>query len=530
MIVSQTQIDFSGGMNLLAADINLGSSEYQKGFNFRSRDDGLVAIKAPTKDTTAPAGKKQDIISFDNLIIIFNSGEAWYKDLTNSTAIWNKITGISLNPAVEFIYAEAVPVSKMNYVRQLQATSQINGSSLDTSINLTTAQINATPAGLICQDGISQPSIIFPNGTGRKIKTYEQWTASDREYVPVMTLMKYHQDILFGLAPDGVTLLRSVSGRPLDFVVNVDTKGNKGGKAETTAYSAGVNQVVCLNALKTGELFVGTNRTCHPLDLNWDKTIFGEPTFNNNKQFSAGVINQHSFLDVLTDYTMIDKDGIRSFNGIFGLGNEGRNSLFSRNIAKALIGIYQNTGAAILFDNYAIYAINTIFGQVLAVFDTITQLWICFDQLNIGVIKKFAVANISSNPVLFAITDSDVYTLYTGTNRLTATLYTRAFAATVKTGGRLDGVYITLDGNTIEDSPSITQIVDNKEINTSARATTVDDSVDSLYYNFNGKARKGKKIQTKISWTNDAKLLEVDQELTVETPLTPSKQTAKNFR
>jgi len=287
-----TQVDFTGGMDLISPIENIGPTSYEKAFNIRARDEGLEAVKSYTKDD-APKGKKQGIFAFENFILLFNSGTAWYKDILSANPVWTKIQNFAMDTTVDYIYAEAVPVSKFNYERRLIDANRIDGTKLDTNVSFTTLQINATSAGLVCQDGISQPWLVLADGTARELQKYSDWSQSgQREYVPIMTKMKYHQDILFGLAPDGVTLYRSVSGRPLDFVVNIDISGNKGGMADTTSYNVGVNGVTALNALKTGELFVGTKRTCHPIDLNFDKTIFAEPTFLNKKSFAAGIINQ----------------------------------------------------------------------------------------------------------------------------------------------------------------------------------------------------------------------------------------------
>src|ERR1044071_7680228 len=107
--------------------------------------------------------------------------------------------------------------------------------------------------------------------------------------------MAYLNGILFIVSPDRKRLYRSVSGRPLDFVVNVTQSGDKGGNAETVSYAVSQEDITCLTPLNSGELFVGTIDGCFPLQLNYDSTIFQEPTFINKDGLSAGVINQWSF-------------------------------------------------------------------------------------------------------------------------------------------------------------------------------------------------------------------------------------------
>lgn len=533
MVIPFAQNSFAGGMNLLANDTAIGPNQYVRAQNVRNRDDGLEAVFDAEEDTTAPKGLKQGIFAYENYVILFNNGAAYVKDILVESSSWTKITDFAMSISAPYIWAEAVPASTFKYERKLQDASQINGTDLNTVVDITTGLINATSAALVCQDGSSQPWLIFSDGTAREAKRYDEWTKADREYVPIMRQMKYYPSgILFGVAKDGVTLYRSVSGRPIDFVVNVKRDGDKGGDADTVAYSPGVNQITALNVLKSGELFVGTKRTCHPLDLNFNKTIFAEPTFTNIKTFSSGVVNQHSFLDILTDYLMIDKDGIRSWDAIFNEGNEGRNSLFSRTLAKALANKIQGdaTSAAILFDNYAIFSIDTIYGYKLAIYDTLTQLWVSFDDFGIGAIKQFAIADQSSAPKLYAISSTKLYTLYSSSSRATATLYSRAADTSYPNlGTKLDSVYCTFDKSSTNDTAACTAIVDNVEKSTLNGKVYGDSGVDPVKFNFIGTAKRGKKVQAKLTWQNDSKLTQMNLLVQVNTPPASDKQITKTY-
>jgi hypothetical protein len=525
------QNDFSGGMNLLNNDTNIAINQYARAENIRNRDDGLIAINDKEEDTTAPSGKKQGIFAYEDLVVLFCGGRAYFKNILTSSP-WTQIANFALDPTIDYIYTEPVPISTFNFERKLQENTQINGTDLNTVIDLTNIEINGTAAALVCQDGLNPPWKILPNGTASQIQTFEQWTKSNREYVPIMRQMKYFAGILFGIAQDGIRLFRSVSGRPLDFVVNVKIDGDKGGAADTTAYSPGTNKITCLAALKTGELFLGTKRTCHPLDLNFSKTIFAEPTFNNTKTFAAGIVNNFSFLDILTDYTMIDTDGIRSWNAIFMQENEGRNSLFSRMISKSLNNIIQGaaTSAAILFDNYAIFSINTTFGYRLAIFDINSQLWVCFDDFGIGAIKQFAIADQSEFPKLYAITDTKVYTLYSSSSRARARVFTRAADSGMpQIGTKLTNVFLNFDASTVTDNPSVTPIVDNVEAATDFTRPIEIGGVSPLKYNLQGNVFQGKKVQAELSWQNDGKLTQLSLEVETKSPNTPFRQTNESF-
>lgn len=530
MPLEYVQTSFVDGMDLFNEDYSLGERSYGLAFNVRNRTAALTSIAGPVEDTAAPAGLKQGLYAFDDYIILFNNGAAYYKNVV-SDGPWTQISGFAMSIGAPYIYATAVPASKFNYSRKLQAADRIDGSSTETNIDITPDLISSTLAGLVCQDGVTQGYLITPDASARKLKTYDEWTPAAREYVPIMTRTKYINGILFGIAQDGVTIYRSVSGRPLDFVVSIDMAGNKGGDASKTAYNVSYSPITCLSSLNSGELFVGTLKSCHPVSFNYNRTIFAEPTFSNNREFAAGVTNHFSFIDILGDYCFIDLDGIRSYNAISSLQNEGRNSIFSRGISKAFEGIKQSTTtAAIVFDNYSIFAVNTIYGNVLAIFDNTRGIWVCFDDLDIAnPIKQFVVASQSASPVLYAITADKVYKLYKSPNELEAQVYLRSISSgRASFNIKLNKIYVALDGGTTEATVSSTQIVNNIVKETLTKPISVDENgeVDSVVFDHK-EAKQGWKIQPKISWQNEAQLNVVEAHGVVYTNQVTLKQRAQ---
>lgn len=503
------QDKFGGGMNLFEEDYALDAAQYGLAFNVRNRTAALSTVSGPIEDTSAPTGLKQGGYAFDDYVVLFNNGAAYYKNVVTDGP-WTQISGFALSTTAEFIYAEAVPASKFNNKRTLQG-NRIDGSSTETNVDVTTTVINTTEAGLVCQDGTNQPFLIKPDATARVLNTYNEWTTTEREYVPVMTRMKYMNGILFGVDRDGVSILRSVSGRPLDFVVNITTNGDKGGNARTTSYNVSYNPITCIDKLNSGELFVGTLKSCHPVEFNYDKTIFAEPTFLNRRTFSAGVVNHFSFIDILGDYCFVDIDGIRSYNAVSALQNEGRNGIFSSQIAKAFAGIKQSTTAAVVFDNYSIFAVTTIYGNVLAVYDNTRGIWVCFDNLGLDEpVKQFFVANQSSSPTLYAITASKVYKLYKSAEELEAQVYLRALISGNRNSIVVPDIACVFDGGTTQVSASVTQYVNNKEKNTVTRNIAVDEDGEVSPTVFKDPSPKqGWKIQPRIKWQNESKLAQV---------------------
>lgn len=521
------QNNFSGGMNLFDDDINLSLNEYGVAFNVRNRRTFLSGVKGPTEITDLPGGKKQGIYAFDNFILVFVNGSAYYKNVVTDAA-WTRIDDYIADPMADYVYAEAVPASDANFERILLDATQIEGTVTDQAVTRTNKTINGTPACLVCGTGTSDEMLIFPDGTARKANTYDQWNkATDREYVPRMKQRKFVNGILFGVHPDGRRILRSVSGRPIDFVVNVKADGDKGGNAETTAYSVGYDQITCLTSINSQKLLVGTSTRCFPLGLNYDKTIFAEPTFINIESFQAGITNQHSFLNVLrldgySDYFFVDTDGMRSLNATLQDQNEGRNSDFSSKIINALAQ-KQDVTAAIQFDNHSFFAIKTTYGYVVAVFDNLRQKWVCFDNYEIGAIKQFAIASQSTAPKIYAITEDKVYELFSG-DYLTSTLNPRATTnASPRNLLKLSDVYCVFGGSTVEADVEVTEIVDETERDTVTQQTSTD-SIDPLRFNFQGKSKIGWKIVPKVSWSDGSNLKILEATFENDTSQTPIKQ------
>lgn len=428
-IKALSQLDFRGGINQLDPDYAIGVNEYVYGFNVRSRNNVVETIKAPVKELRAPAGRKQGLYGFDRYLLLFNQGSAYYKDtsLPLTSQVWTYIPNLGLSPTVSRIYAQAVPATLTSYVRVLKDDDVVSGTTENPAAEQSNELvISGIPAGVVCQDGINQPRFIYIEGgvpICRRIQSYLEWNSTNREYVPVGAQMAYMNGILF--VASGSTLYRSVSGRPLDFVVNVDIDGNKGGDASTTAYATSFNDITCLAAMNSGELFVGTLDGCYPISLNYSSTIFGEPTFINNRAFSAGVVNHFSFVDLLDDYAFIDLDGIRSMNAISQLQNEGRVSLFSQRLGNIFVDILQTTDtcSAFIFDNYAYISVNTVYGNIVLVYDTVRKAWISFDSYGIGSIRQFAATKLNINPELYAITENYVYKLFSSDEYLQATFH-----------------------------------------------------------------------------------------------------------
>lgn len=523
-MVDKVQTDFGGGMNLFSHPTKLAENEYGISFNVINRTSALEPIKNDSEDTEAPVGLKQGIFAFDKYLLIFNSGLAFYREVDDTE--WTQIDDIFVNSEVNLVFTQAVPASTFNFKRKLDISKKVDGTSADTNVTSESTLITTTNSGLVVQDGINQPWFISPTAVATRLNRYGQYSNDNRSYVPIMRQMAYMNGILLGVAPDKKRILRSVSGRPLDFVVNVTKEGNKGGDAFTTAYAVGFDDINCLRPLNSGELLVGTARNCFPIEFNYDKTIFQEPTFLNRKPISAGVTNQDSFIDILGDYAFIDFDGLRSFNAVSLITNEGRNSVFSILIQDAFRDIKQvvEETAAIVFNNFAYFSVKTIYGNVIAIYDTLRQRWSSFIKVD-EPIKQFAIADVSENPTLYGITDTKVLKLFAASTYRESKVRFRAISPEAGSSEvKLQNVRAVFDKSLSPSTVTASEILNNrlrKSVNQTLAGGTPGiiypvtypvsyfggGVLDVVNFNFQQLGKTGWKLETELKWQNSAKLL-----------------------
>lgn len=452
------QDSFIGGMNLLGDDSRLKSNQYRVGFNLTNRYDQLDGVLQAVVDPALPAGIKQEMVTFGNYVIVFVAGNAWYRFYSDTG--WKQIESFRMSPSAPRYWTASVPVSITNYLR-LATVSTVVTTATNPAGGIQLASVVGAAAGnipgLLVQDNVNQPQFIFIGRDGvptsRTTQTFAQWSitftdatntkvatigglpADNREYVPIGNSMTWDDGILYITSQDGNSIYRSVSGRPLDFVVNVTNlladntttppfTQYGGGDASTTAYSVGVGGITCLRPLSTGGIFVAAGLACFAVTKNMTQnapTLFGEYTFIRTFLFISTCLSDRTIIDSLGDTRFIDLTGVRSFNAVMQQQNEGRNSDFTSTI-QAAFGpendpIIQDASfsACILFNNYEFYAVNTIFGFVLAKYDTKNGCWTSFDFQTSGIRIKILAKIELTIQRLYAIGEDDrLYTLYFG--------------------------------------------------------------------------------------------------------------------
>lgn len=419
----QIQSDFRGGLNQSIDPSQIADNEYYFLQNARVRTGSLRAIKGPVRQTDAPPGLYQGLRVVGNFLVLFCSGEAWYKDLSIPANNFTKLTPFLMDTTTPVIYSQLVPQSTFNQLRTAASPT-------DTPVLLNDYR-TGIPGALVVQDGINRPRLIFADGSTRLAGSYEDWSYPDaREYVPIGNQMCYADGILYLVSADSKSVYRSVTGRPLDFVIAVDNSGNKVADATGLSFAVDYNPITCIAAVpgnNNSAILVSTHLASYIVTPDFTDTLYGEPTFNQSPLFETGAQNQFSFTTLTGDACLTDAQGLRSFNSTTQISIASNNDIFSKNVYPFFTSVVQDTTATVNFDNYALFAVKTIYGYGVVVHDLIKQNFVSFDQYTgVGAIKQFAVAKVGFNYRLFCITDDNLlFELFASDSIETATVYSK---------------------------------------------------------------------------------------------------------
>lgn len=421
--------DFQGGMNRLDDSSKLLENQYPIAVNARTRYNVVEPIRSPLKQLQGlPSGLHQGVYAAGAIVLVFIGGKAYYKDFSNPASNYAQVAGLQMDANVANIFVEFVPASTINYVRKAASAPPDPNASITLG-----AQTAGSPQCAVVQDGINQPWIIESNGVARISKNYNEWTTNNREYIPIGKQMYYSgEGVLYIVSPDGGFIYRSVTGRPLDFVVAIDNTGNKAGDAVVTSHSVDFGAITCIRGLNTDQsaIFVSTAYRSYMVIPDFADTLFGEPKFSNVPLFATGALNQFSFIELLGDSAFISFSGMRSFNAVLQLKNEGKNAPFSAQISTFVADITQETPCAINSDDYALFFVKTIHGDCILVFDTLKAQWVAIDKLaGISGIKQFAEMKILGTRKLFFITPAGLYEYYGGSTFEEVGFYLGDFAS-----------------------------------------------------------------------------------------------------
>jgi len=437
MASSFVQSNFNAGLDMFSERTKLPEGAYPLLINGRSRFGKVRPINKPLLLTSGlPAGnvsRYQGLYGVGNFAMVFANGRCWVRDFSVAESIFSNVAGFQMSPGAHTLWLETVPASSINYGRKL--TSVASDVNPGNPTNFLNDLVNPSPQAAVIQDGILQPWIILSDGTARETSDYYGWqnNSTQREYVPVGKQMVYADGKLY--ITDGKQIFHSVSGRPLDFMVAIDDEGNKldpaeEGFASNVSHRVFYDNITCLARVSTeaGGFYVGSPTNSFLVVPDYSFTIYGEPTFTNKFVTNTGPLNQFSFLgDASGDSLLIDGSSIKSFNSILQFRNAGKNSPFSVPISSLFDGVTQDVTAAGQYDNYSMFALNTVYGPAVVWYDELREVWDAVDIYSdvTGSIRQFAEIQVNTGEriLLFLTTTGNIYQFGASSSVETCTLY-----------------------------------------------------------------------------------------------------------
>jgi hypothetical protein len=506
---------FKGGINQQVDGTKIDPEEYPLLINGRVRDNIIQPIRLPVEigsTSGVPNGKKQGCYAANYYVIVFNNGKGYIKDFRNSSSLFSLVPSMQMSSNVERIYACLIPSSSKNFTRSYYVDA-VTG---EKSNIIFGNAVNGSAAAVLVQDGTSRPWVINENGSSRIAKTYNEWTISGREYVPVGLQMAYCGGKLYIVSADSKKIYQSVSGRPLDFMVNINPDGTKLatedlGGAHTTSFAVSFEDITALFPLnlQDGSFYVGTQSSSFIVRPNTTYPLFGEPTFDNTYLFPIGAINNFSTIDILGDTASITLEGVRSFNAVAQTKALGRNAPFSQKLYKLIHGISQpQTACAGLFDDYALFSVNTTLGPAVLVYDMLYQIFVAIDQYpGVGFIKQFCEVRTNTDRKLLFIDDKDkLYEAFAGEYaQCKASLgeFSTKDPRIPIRPQRIRGIFLG-DGTPGDISASV--YTDSRISANSPVINTLNGDAVQIVSLDTGRALQGWKVLVELSWNNGAAL------------------------
>lgn len=433
------QDSFAGGLDTEFDATKSPKNSYPLLINGRARRNVIQPTNKHV-NLSAPDGNYQGLYGAGSFLVLFIAGKAYYADVTVTPIVFTPIASwITMDINVSRLYAEIVPATS-SFFNRVGAPS-----SASLAFN---NSIAAFSQALFVFDGsdVNRPQAIFPNGSTSVLPDFPAWTIDNPLYVPFGLLPCFANNKLFLVSPDRKRILQSVSGRASDFMVNITNDGHAGGDADTVSATISFNDITSIRSLSSGQLLASTLYGSWVVDLDYANPIFGEPYLNPIFLFPAGAINELSSISLaaqikgggntLTDPTIgasyadtafITQSGIHAFNSVaqalkesnnFPLGAPIKGLLLNPATNKTLI---QSDTCAVNYDDYGLFALNTIHGYGVLVYDTVHKIWISLD-LSFGHVKQFANLKIAGQERLFFIThENKVYEAFANTAEVNST-------------------------------------------------------------------------------------------------------------
>lgn len=382
-----SQLDFSGGMSSLTDATKPPEACYRLGINVRVRKNALIPAFRHRQLNT-PDALHQAVFANDNQLGLIAAGGIFRVNLEDDLCV--PIGGSAvISSTVDRVWHKAVP-APTNYLvdNQYQPT------------------VSTAVECIVIQDGTSQPTLIFPDFASRPAGTFAEWTFENPEYIPIGTFMAYSGRKLF--IANGAKIYQSVSGRPTDFVLNIDNNGNKQGNADTTAMAVSSPPLTAIVPSQTSGILAFTRYQTYSLEPEYSlPLIFGEPQYIPSDVFPVGAVNDLAFAFVNGESLFISPSGIQAFNQVFQVQRSSNNTPYGAKIIDYINRPITSTAAAVV-DDYTFIALSTVYGPAILVHDNVLNTFVGFD-LTLGDVKEFATIEDEGLTRLFYITATGLF-------------------------------------------------------------------------------------------------------------------------
>jgi len=396
-----TQIDFSGGMSRFVDVTKTPRNMYRLGLNCRINQNGLQGAFRP-RLVASPNLLHQTIFAADDQVVLMAAGTLYKLDssLSSFTAI---PTTTPLSTTADVIYHQAVPTPS-NY-RNAETGEYIT-------------RVSTFPEAYVLQDGVNRPMLLFSTLSNRPAKAFSQWEYENPEYVPIGKQMTSSGNVLYIADPTGRKIYRSVSGRQLDFVLDLNSDGTKHGDADTTNLAITTAELTALAPSQVGGVIVGTLDFLYEfVPLPEVPLVFDELFMQPRELFPVGVVNHLAFTSSNGKTLFVSPYGIQEFDQVAQTQTESSNSPFGAPIVDYITRPITRAATAAVGD-YTLIAVETKFGGGILVYNNLYNAWESIDTT--AVVKEFCVVQIAGLPRVFYITTgNECYELplYTGTRR-----------------------------------------------------------------------------------------------------------------
>jgi len=388
-----TQVDFSGGMVSVFDATKTPQNCYRVGLNCRIRENAIVGAYKPVRINT-PNEIHQAVFAFDTALLVVISGNV-YKLVGDSVELLNTP---GLSTTVDTVYHELVPAPTNFFMKQGSDTATYN------------SVVSSYPEAAVLQDGTSVPLLVNSNLSARRAQTYAQWQFAAPEYVPIGKQMAYSGNKLYVASPDGKRIFQSVSGRPLDFVLNVSNTGEKTGDANTTYLAVSAAALSALIPAQGSGFLAFTQYQSYTglPDGNFPQ-IFGEPYIRPDNLFPVGAVSQNAFTFSNGESVFVAASGIQVFNQVMQQQRESNNSPFGAPILSVLRRPISRV-ACCTVDDYVFFGVSTIYGDGILVYDNLIKQFVSLDL--VGTVKEFALLRtLGATRVFFITTANELFEL-----------------------------------------------------------------------------------------------------------------------